>query len=141
MIANQPVQRIARWRQGMLVYLTAELTLLAVALVELPDHVFNSGTHQYSSAWTILWLLMELFGLSAGLMIWFFPFWNQISIRRRVNIMFGYWGAAWVGCIALIFHNPMPVAVSLVVAGLGLIWLLAFSIVRRNGHAPEEMFP
>ncbi len=132
-----------RIRGAMTLYLTVQITVLAVTLVQIPTllHAYSQLGYMPLDGWPVLWLFLEMFGLSIALTLLVSPYWRRIPFAERMNPVFGYFGAAWVGLVAFIFHVPATAGFTYLVAAVGLVWLIAFYLARRNRTRPEEIFP
>jgi hypothetical protein len=55
--------------------------------------------------WIIVWLILQLGTVSAGLLLLFSKQWRQLPLMQRLNTAFGFLGAAWLGWLAIVFNN------------------------------------
>ena len=132
-----------RMRQAVPFYIVVQLTLLAIALVELPTllYLYQQQGIISMDGWIGLWAVLEIFGLSIGLILLVSRYWRQLALKERINPIFGFFLGSWIGMVAFLFHIPTKTSVSFLTAGLGIAMLVAFLVVRRGFGKPEEIFP
>ena len=136
-------QEWRRMRQAVPIYIAVQLTLLAVALVELPTlmYLYQQEGIISMDGWIALWAILELFGISIGLILLVSRFWRQLALKERINPIFGFFLGSWIGMLAFLYHIPTKTSFSFLTAGLGIVLLVVFLLVRRGFHKPEEIFP
>jgi hypothetical protein len=129
-------QQLEKWKRVLLLFLGAGLTLAA--------STFGiTGAYTFSLGWVMVWIVLQLGTIPAGLLLLFAKDWRQLPLPQRLNTAFGFLGVGWLCWLALGFRisvdSYFPLAFILLLgAGLAIIYLL-----RRRAHtsSPEEIFP
>ncbi len=146
MTREQLEKQLARWKNVLLAYAGAAVTLLVIALVELPAINIartSESALQIDGRYGV-WLVLELGCLAPGLMILLAPSWRVLPRAVRLNPGFGFLGCAWTALLAFdlrIAGLDMPAAFHFVVAGLGVVLLVTYLLLKRKMGVGEELFP
>ncbi len=146
MSREQLEKQLAKWKNLLLAYAGAAVTLLVIALVELPAITI---ARSYDSAlqidgWYGVWLVLELGCLAPGFMLLLAPSWRKLPRALRLNPGFGFLACAWTAWLALdmrIAGMDVPPAFHFVVAGLGAALLVSYLLLKRKLGVGEELFP
>ncbi len=129
-------QQLEKWKRVLLLFLGMGLTL-AASTVGLAGMPFSS------LGLVMVWLILELGTVPAGLLLLFSKQWRQLPLKQRLNTAFGFLGATWLGWLAIGFgivgESLATLAfIFLVGAVLAVIYLLQR---RAHTNSPEEIFP
>ncbi len=146
MTREQLEKQLAKWKNVLLAYAGSAVTLLVIALVELP--AITIARH-YDSAlqidgWYGVWLVLELGCLAPGFMLLLAPSWRKLPRAQRLNPGFGFLACAWTALLAFdmrIAGLDVPPAFHFVVAGLGAVLLVSYLLLKRKLGVGEELFP
>lgn len=161
-------RQFIRWEKGLYACYAIAFTMLAHAIVKarentvLADVLFNmermprtttplissenNGDIFYilGSPWrSTLWMVVELSILILAITLALHPTWRKFPFAKRLDLIFGYFLAAWIVLLSLgaqipdDFGNGMNVLTigSLLVIGLAYWWF------RRKKDRAEEVFP
>ncbi len=146
MSREQLEKQLAKWKQVLLAYAGAAVTLLVIALVELP--AINLA-RSYENAlkidgWYGVWLVLELGCIAPGFMLLLAPSWRELPRALRLNPGFGFLACAWTALLALAIRIG-GLGVSryfyFTVAGLGVALLVTYLLLKRRMDVGEELFP
>ncbi len=146
MSREQLEKQLSKWKNVLLAYAGAAVTLLVIALVELPAITI---ARSYDSALTIdgwygVWLVLELGCIAPGIMILLAPSWRALPRSLRLNPGFGFLACAWTALLAFdlrVAGMDVPAVFHFVVAGLGVVLLAAYLLLKRKMGVGEELFP
>ncbi len=146
MTRDQLEKQLAKWKQVLLAYAGAAVTLLVIALVELP--AINLA-RSYENAlkidgWYGVWLVLELGCIAPGFMLLLAPSWRKLPLSLRLNPGFGFLACAWAALLAFDLRAAvmdLPPAFHFVVAGLGAALLVSYLLLKRKMGVGEELFP
>ncbi len=145
MSREQLENQLAKWKNVLLAYAGAAVTLLVIALVELP--AITIARHADSAlqidGWYGVWLVLELGCLAPGIMLLLAPSWRTLPRAVRLNPGFGFLACAWIALLAFdlrIAGLDVPIAFHIVVAGLGVVLLITYLLLKRK-MGVEELFP
>lgn len=96
------------------------------------------------SPWRLLLLMVvELFILICAGILSFRPVWRNISLAKRLDLIFGYFLAVWVGLFSLGAQNPLDIGngYNFFVISYILILVLGYWRLRHKRERAEEVFP
>ena len=146
MTREQLEKQLSKWKNVLLAFSGAAATLLVIALVELPAiSVARSASRALNiDGWYGVWFVLELGCLVPGLMLLLTPSWRTLPRALRLNPGFGFLACAWVALLAFDLRTAsldLPVAFHFVVAGLGLVLLAVYLLLKRKMGVGEELFP
>ena len=146
MSREQLEKQLAKWKSVLLVYAGAAATLLVIALVELPAITLARSASRALDidGWYGVWFVLELASLAPGLMLLLTPSWRTLPRALRLNPGFGFLACAWVALLAFDLRTAsldLPIAFHFVVAGLGLLLLAVYLLLKRKMGVGEELFP
>lgn len=146
MTREQLEKQLAKWKQVLLAYAGAAVTLLVIALVELPAIALarSYDTALQIDGWYGVWLVLELGCIAPGFMLLLAPSWRKLPRALRLNPGFGFLACAWAALLAFDIRTTglaLPVAFHFVVAGLGVILLVTYLLLKRKMGVGEELFP
>ena len=146
MSRDQLEKQLAKWKNVLLAYAGAAVTLLVIALVELPAINFARSENNalLIDGWYAVWLVLELGCIAPGFMLLLAPSWRALPRALRFNPGFGFLACAWVALLAFDLRTTglaLPVAFHFVVAGLGVILLVTYLLLKRKMGVGEELFP
>ena len=146
MSREQLEKQLAKWKNVLLAYAGAAVTLLVIALVELPAiNIARSydGALQIDG-WYGVWLVLEMGCIAPGFMLLLAPSWRALPRPLRLNPGFGFLACAWVALLAFdlrVAGLGLPVGFHFVVAGLGVLLLATYLLLKRKMGVGEELFP
>ncbi len=143
---DQLEKQLAKWKNVLLLYTGAAVTLLVIALVELPAITIarSADNALLIDGWYGVWLVLELGCIAPGFMLLLAPSWRKLPRSLRLNPGFGFLACAWVALLAFdlrVAGLDVPVAFHFVVAGLGAILLATYLVFKRKIGVGEELFP
>lgn len=124
------------------IYLTIQITILVQTLLQLHSTMIIYKVLGYKpvDGWFGLWFILFLTGVSMGLILLVFQPYRYTPMDSRRNLVFGYFGGAWVGLVSFIFYFALDPFFYYLTAGLGLIWSVFYVLKRRNNRS-QEIFP
>lgn len=96
------------------------------------------------SSWrSTLWVVVELAILALATTLALHPTWRKFPLAKRINLIFGYFLAAWVVLLSLGAQNPDDFGNGLNALAIGslLVLVIAFWWLRRKKGEAEEVFP
>ena len=161
-------RQLPRWEKGLFACYGAAFTLLANGFIKAIENTTLSsaiffiekkvgGTnfpafYQYhydlslayrSPWWFLLWLVLEIATLTPAIILAVSPTWRKIPLNKRLDVMFGYFLAAWLVLLSLGARDPLNVGAGynflvigcLLALGLGYWWS------HRKQASAEEVFP
>jgi hypothetical protein len=131
------------YKKALPYYLTIQITILIVTILQLSSTIaaYRQMGFQPIDGWIALWFVLEIFGISIMMILWFIKQWKSMPKELKINLTFGYFAGVWVGFVSLIYHYPIAPLYSLITAGLGIVWLVMFVLLRKKKDRPEEIFP
>lgn len=138
-------KQLAQWEKVLYGYCGVALTLMLIALIELPDRIVNAAQNHYVSVdgWLGLWFILEIAALTPGLILLLAHPWRLLPLARRLPVGFGYLAVAWLGMLAFDLHlvTFLPVSYHIVVFALAAVLSGLYQLLRRNPQRKEELFP
>jgi hypothetical protein len=136
-------QDLEIWKKRLLFVSGAVTTLFLVALSDLPFPGSNGNHLITMDGWFGVWLILEAACLITGTYLLLSPRWKQIPFPQRMNLIFGYYTAAWVTLLALSVRlaTLMPTALYFTAAGSGVLLAATYIIIRWKMNRLEEIFP
>lgn len=142
MIKEANEANLKKYRAIFPIYLTVQITILVVTLLHLPSTMalYQELGYKPVDGWLGLWFVLLLAGFSAGVSLWIFIPFRYMPFISRLNLIFGFFAGAWVGLVSLCFEYALDPSFSYFTAGCGVIWLIAFTLLRKNYHS-QEIFP
>lgn len=146
MSREQLEKQLSKWKNVLLAYAGAAVTLLVIALVELPAINIARSTDNalLIDGWYGVWLVLELGCIAPGIMLLLAPSWRTLPRSLRLNPGFGFLACAWVALLAFDLRAAgldVPAAFHFVVAGLGAVLLVTYLFLKRKMGVGEELFP
>jgi hypothetical protein len=146
MSREQLEKQLARWKNVLLFYTGSAVTLLVIALVALPAINIARSTNNalLIDGWYGVWLVLELGCIAPGFMLLLAPSWRKLPRPLRFNPGFGFLACAWVALLAFdlrVAVLDVPVTYHFVVAGLGVVLLATYLLLKRKMGVGEELFP
>ncbi len=134
---------IKKWGSFLRYYWTIQLTILTLAIVQVPTRLetVNVLGYQTVDGWAGLWFVLEILGISFGLILTLSPFWRALPFSNRRDLIFGYWGGAWIGLVSLMLTYAFQTRFAFLIAGLGLAGAVIFYWLRRRSSLSGELFP
>jgi len=135
-------ERLYQYRLFLPIYLTIQVTTLVLTLLQLPTTItfYRELGYQSVDPWLGLWFVLLILGLSVAIILGLLSPWRKMPFARRMNLIFGYLGAAWTGLISLGFHFVFHPAYFYFTAAAGLVWWISFMVLRKNKRS-QEIFP
>jgi len=129
-------KQLESWKRLLLLFLGAAFTLTASTIGITGDYYFTLG-------WVVIWIVVQLGAMPAGLMLLFGKEWRRLPLSRRLNAAFGYLAVAWLAWLAVGFRvvgETLGGFAFIVFVGgvLGAAYLLTR---RARINASEEIFP
>ncbi len=146
MTQDQLEKQLAKWKQVLLAYAGAAVTLLVIALVELPAITIarNYDSALQIDGWYGVWLVLELGCIAPGFMLLLAPSWRALPRALRLNPGFGFLACAWAALLAFdirIAGLGVSRYFHFAVAGLGVALLVTYLLLKRKMGVGEELFP
>jgi|SRR5688572_2333004 LPXTG-motif cell wall-anchored protein len=156
------------WEKGLYACYAIAFTMLAHAVVKarentvLADMIFNMErlprtttpfiSSQYNgdifyimgASWrSVLWMVVEVAILLLAVTLAFHPTWRKFTLAKRLDLVFGYFLAAWVVLLSLGAQNPDDFGngMNFLTVGSLLLLGLAYWWFRRKKDRAEEAFP
>jgi hypothetical protein len=129
-------KQLESWKRLLLLFLGAAATLTA-------STVGITGGYYFTLGWVVMWVILQLGAVPAGLILLFGKEWRRLPLSHRLSTAFGYLAAAWLAWLAigfrLIGETLGGFAFIVFVGGvLGAAYLLTR---RAHLNASEELFP
>ncbi len=146
MSREQLEKQLSKWKNVLLAYTGSAVTLLVIALVELPaiNVARNADNALQIDGWYGVWLVLELGCIAPGFMLLLAPSWRKLPLSLRLNPGFGFLASAWAALLAFdlrIAGLDVPPPFHFVVAGLGVVLLATYLLLKRKMGVGEELFP
>ena len=149
---------LANFKRVLLIWVGAVVTLLAVAVSDVPN-----GHSPYFPGWYGVWLIMQVGTISPSIMLLCGSGFKKLPFSERLNTIFAYFVVSWIGLVAFViksgmflsmhiatyfgFANGIGITVTLtqlyefvgiIGASIGIVyWILQ----RKFINSPEAMFP
>ena len=144
---NDLESQLLKWQKMMLVYAGAAGLLLATALAELPIYLESyqrmGRVMNINPSFGICFVLL-LACLTPGILLLVGRAWRTLPLARRLPAAFGFLGCAWATLAAFdlrIWPLAPPLALHLVILGLGVVLAASFMVFTRRRKINEELFP
>lgn len=92
---------------------------------------------------SVLWMGVEMAILILAVTLAFHPTWRKFPLAKRLELVFGYFLAAWVVLLSLGAQNPDDFGngMNFLTIGSLLVLGLAYWLFRRKKERAEEVFP
>ncbi len=136
-------KHLENWKKVLLGYVGAVVTLILIALIELPTRIVTAHETQFVSidGWLGPWFILEIASLVPGLIL--LLSWRQMPLERRLPTGIGFLAVAWLGLLAFDLHlaPDLPVTFNIVVFGSGTLLAAVYILLRRGKPRKEEIFP
>lgn len=149
---------LAKFKRVLLIWVGAVVTLLAVAVSDVPN------SHSlYFPGWYGVWLVMQVGTISPSIMLLFGSGIKKLPFSQRLNTIFAYFILSWITLVAFViksgtflsmnistyfgFANGMGITFTLMqlyefVGIIGASIGIAYWILQRKFiTSPEAMFP
>lgn len=129
-------QQLEKWKRILLLFVGAGLTL-AISMVGI------SEPYTFSLGWIVVWIVLQLGAVPAGLLMLFSKDWRRLPLMQRLNTAFGFLGVAWLCWVAISFRvsGESSMAFALIMLPGALLATVYLLRRRANNRAPEEIFP
>jgi hypothetical protein len=140
-------QQLEKWKRILLAYTGSAVTLLVIALVELPATIAAASDPEASfviDGWYAVWFVLVLACLTPGILLLLGPSWRVVPFAQRLGTGFGFLGSAWLALMAFdlrVAALDVPPLFHYAVAAFGLALLLAYLLLKRKSGVGEELFP
>lgn len=137
-------QQLEKWKKTLLIYLGAGMTLLLVALIDLPAQMLQARSNHFImvDGWYGLWFILLIACLTPGVLLLATPRWRQAQLEDRVPTGFGFLGVAWLVMLGFSMHTStlLPTVFHFLIFALGVMLAVVYLLLRRRPRK-EEMFP
>lgn len=161
-------RQFIRWEKGLYACYAIAFTMLAHAVVKARENTVLADmllfmdrqertfpaivSSQYNadmfyilaSPWrSTLWMVVELAILMFAITLALHPKWRKFPVTKRLDLIFGYFFAAWIVLLSLGAQNPDDFGNGMNVLTIGslLVLGLAYWWFRRKKDRAEEVFP
>ncbi|MCI0549709.1 MAG: hypothetical protein L0287_02005 [Anaerolineae bacterium] len=159
-------RQFIRWEKGLYACYAIAFTMLAHAVVKARENTVLADmllsmerqerkttaivSSQYNadifyilvSPWrSMLWMVVELAILIFAITLALHPKWRKFPLAKRLDLIFGYFLAAWVALLSLGAQNPDDIGITYLAIGSLVVLGLAYWWFRRKKDRAEEVFP
>jgi len=136
-------KQLDNWKKVLLGYVGATVTLILIALIELPTQIINTHETRFVSidGWLGPWFILEIASLVPGLIL--LLSWRQMPLAQRMPTGFGFLAVAWLNLLAFNLHLATYLAktFSIFVFVTGAMLAVLYLLLRRSQPRKEEIFP
>ncbi len=153
-------KKLDAYKRAYLLWLGAVLTLLAVAIADIP----NSRAPYTMPGWYGVWFIAQAWTVFTALRLWFGPEFRKFPFSERIGTVFSYVFAGWIALVAfgvkwvMMFYpaadggywsylgNVISAGafwqMFLPIGGIGAVIGITYWLLKRKlVNSPEVMFP
>ena len=128
------------------IYLAVQGVTLLMTLLDYPVYLeaYQANQNLSVSLWLGGWFVLEIFGISIGLILWISKTWKMVfTERERDKLVAGYFLGAIAGLFTLgLRFLPVISRSYFTMVGVLALFLAVVYFIRNRRPAPvEEMFP
>jgi len=91
---------LAKFKRVLLIWAGAVLTLMAVAIADIPNYHFL-----FFPGWYGVWLIIQVGTISPAIMLLFGSGFKKLPFPERLNTIFAYFAVSWISLVAFVIKS------------------------------------